>query len=109
MADTPLEQHYAQLWQAALASFRQGHVAIDRCLNDKQNDRRRGFTLIIRPTPVVTRQFARFLADLAAVEPDQYYYRPGEFHVTVLSLFTATADYQPYFAQQAAYLCAVDR
>lgn len=109
MTDITLEHHYAQLWQAALQSFRQGNVAIDRFLADKQHDQRRGFTLIIRPAQEVAQQFSRFLTDLASVEPTQYFYRPSEFHITVLALFTATEHYQPYFAQQAAYVHAVKR
>lgn len=58
--------------------------------------------------PAVAQQFARVLADVASVAPNQYCYRPSEFHITVLSLFTATEDYQPYLTQAAAYVGAVD-
>ena len=109
MTDTALEQHYAQLWHGALHAWHHGTVALDPLLTQKQNDQRRGFTLILRPTPAMAHQFARFLAAVAAVEPSQYYYRPSEFHITVLSLFTATAAYQPYVAHQAAYLRAIDQ
>ncbi|HEY5910740.1 MAG TPA: 2'-5' RNA ligase family protein [Verrucomicrobiae bacterium] len=51
---------------------------------------------------------AAFLSRLRRLEPDQYYYTASEVHITVLSLFTATIDHGPFFAQRARYVSAAD-
>jgi 2'-5' RNA ligase len=51
---------------------------------------------------------ALFVRELRRFEPDQYYYHASELHLTVLSLFTATVDCEPYFAQRDKYVAAVD-
>jgi 2'-5' RNA ligase len=106
---TPLAQHYDRLWRSAVASFERGQVRLDPHLPDKQGDARRGYTLMIRPAPGVARRIEAFLAEFDAREPGQYLYRPTEFHVTLLSLFTATEGYQPYFERREAYIGAVER
>jgi 2'-5' RNA ligase len=106
---TPLAQHYDRLWRSAVASFEGGQVRLDPQLPDQQVDARRGYTLMIRPAPGVARRIEAFLAEFEAREPGQYLYRPTEFHVTLLSLFTATEHYQPYFDRRGAYIGAVDR
>jgi 2'-5' RNA ligase len=108
-SQTTLAQHYDSLWRSAVAAFEGGRVQLDPHLPGKQGDARRGYTLMIRPAPEVARRIDAFLAEFDAREPDQYLYRPTEFHVTLLSLFTATEDYQPYFERREAYIRAVDR
>jgi 2'-5' RNA ligase len=51
---------------------------------------------------------AAFLRELRDLEPEQHYYTPSEFHLTVLSLFTATVNHKPFFAQAEQYVSAVD-
>jgi 2'-5' RNA ligase len=106
---TPLVQHYDSLWRSAVAAFEAGQVRLDPHLPHKQGDARRGYTLMIRPAPDIARRIAAFLSEFDAREPGQYLYRLAEFHVTLLSLFTATEGYQPYFERRAAYIGAVDR
>jgi 2'-5' RNA ligase len=65
-------------------------------------------TVIARPSPKVQHSVALFLRELRRLEPDQYYYDASEFHLTVLSLFTARVDCEPYFAQQDKYVAAVE-
>ena len=64
--------------------------------------------MIARPPPAVWRQVALFLSELRRLEPDQYYYSPSEFHLTILSLFTATDNFLPFFEQKERYIAAVD-
>lgn len=108
MNSAALEQQYQHLWQNAMQSFHQNRIQTDENLLDKQNDLRRGMTLIIRPSQTVAQQISLFLAELAVAEPNQYFYYSNEFHLTLLSLFTATQNYQPYYAKQSAYPRAVD-
>jgi 2'-5' RNA ligase len=105
---TPLlAQRYDALWQQALAAFAAGQVETDSQLERRLADERRGMTLLIRPAAPVAERVADFLREVAALEPAQHYYRPEELHVTALSLFTATAQWQPFFARQDEYRAAV--
>ena len=109
MGAMALEQHYQLLWKNAAESFEQNQIQIDENLLNKQNDLRRGMTLLIRPNQAVIRCISLFLSDLANAEPNQYFYNSTEFHITLLSLFTATENYQPYYDKQSSYLRAVDK
>lgn len=109
MNDAVLEEHYQCLWRNAIESFKSGRVEIDANLLSKRGDLRRGMTLVIRPHQRVVRQISLLLSELAAVEPNQYFYGSSEFHITLLSLFTATENYQPYYDKQSSYLRAVDK
>ena len=83
-------QIYERLWQEAAQAFASGRPAIDPYLLDKASDPRRGLSLLLRPEPAVQRSIHAFLGELAGVAPGQYFYRPEEFHVTVLSIVPGT-------------------
>lgn len=103
-----LRQRYDALWSAAADKIRTGEVDLDPVLESRTPDARRGFTLLARPSTAVRRGVAEFVRELRRLEPDQHYYAPSELHVTVLSLFTATVDHGPFFAQTDRYISAVD-
>ncbi len=106
-ADPSLSQLYDSLWEDAQDYFVRGRVEIDPHLADRAGDRRRGLTVLARPSPPVTAQFSAFIQELVQIAPDQYFYQPGEFHVTILSLFTATENFEPYYARIPTYLAAL--
>ena len=81
---------YEELWNDAVAAFERGEPQIDPHLSNKANDLRRGVTLIARSAPSVRDAVAAFMKCLAAVCPAQYFYRPDELHVTVLSIISGT-------------------
>jgi 2'-5' RNA ligase len=103
-----LRKHYDQLWSIALGRIRAGRTELDPILQTGAIDRRRGLTVVARPSQPVQHSVALFVRELRRLEPDQYYYHPSEFHLTVLSLFTATVNCEPYFALQDKYVAAVD-
>jgi 2'-5' RNA ligase len=103
-----LRTRYDRFWSEAIGRIRVGKVELDPVLAAREPDRRRGLTLIARPSLAVRQRVAAFLSELRRLEPDQYYYTASEFHVTVLSLFTATVDHEPFFAQREHYVSAVD-
>jgi 2'-5' RNA ligase len=99
---------YDSLWRKAIDHFNDtGQVWVDPHLADKRGDRRLGLSVIGRPSPDVVGEFSALLRELVSVAPNQYFYRPDEFHITVLSLFTATEAFEPHFAQSPQYLAAV--
>jgi len=103
-----LRKRYDQLWLRAFARIRTGKIDRDPVLEARTPDRRRGCTVIVRPSAAVKKSVALFLRELRRLEPDQYYYAVSEFHITVLSLFTATVDFEPFAVQKERYIQAVD-
>jgi 2'-5' RNA ligase len=99
---------YDQLWQRAATAFAAQTPSIDPHLAAKDQDRRRGATLLIRPEGAVAQRIAAVLDELRLIDPRQYFYRPDELHVTLLSLFTGTENPQPYLAQLDTYRRAID-
>lgn len=105
---TRLRARYDRLWSEAIGRIRAGGVETDSVLAAGTPDRRRGLSLIARPSPSVRRRVAAFLDGLREIEPEQHYYAPSELHVTVLSLFTATVDHAPLLARTVRYASAAD-
>jgi len=103
-----LRSRYDQLWSGAIGRIRAGKIEVDPVLQTLVPDQRRCLTVIARPSPTVRQRVATFLRELRRLEPGQYYYIPSEFHVTLLSLFTATVNFEPFFAQRERYFSAVD-
>lgn len=94
---------YNSLWQDAVNYFANGNVQTDPHLLDLQNDRRRGFTIILRLSQEIIQQFSRLVETLKSIDNEQYYYLPNQFHVTVLTLFTATENPDPFFEKIPKY------
>jgi 2'-5' RNA ligase len=92
-------QIYDKLWNDAVSAFERGEPQIDSYLSDKANDLRRGVTIIFRPSPSVGDAVVHFIRQLAGICPDQYFYRPEELHVTVLSIISGTEFWQREFGR----------
>lgn len=105
---TELREFYDQLWQEAIGYFQSGRVQPDPFLLDRQNDKRRGLSVIARLSQEAIGQIQKMLDELKSIDPEQYYYQSNELHITVLSLFTATENYEPYMAHYSEYLSAVN-
>ena len=97
------QQVYDRLWAEASASLATGIVKVDPHLQQLEGDRRRGISLIARPGPEVSQRFSALLDLIRQQEPDQYFYRPGEFHVTVMTLISASAQFDLAQAAVATY------
>ncbi len=78
-------------------------MELDRHLPGKAQDARRGLSLAVRPSPAVRNSIHGFLRQLAAAAPGQYFYRPEEFHVTVLSLIPGSEAWRERIHHLAAY------
>jgi 2'-5' RNA ligase len=99
--------HYDRLWEEAAPLVRTGGAAIDPWLSRPAEDARRGITLLVRPAATVTSSLSALVEQLRSLEPEQRYQPAPDLHHTVLSLFTATADYAPYMAHLPAHRDAV--
>lgn len=87
------QQVYDRLWAEATASLAGGTVKVDPHLQQLEGDRRRGISLIARPGREVSQQFSAMIDSIRQHEPDQYFYRPGDFHVTVMTLISAAVQF----------------
>ena len=103
-----LNNRYQQLWDAAFEPVCQGDIIIDPLLARREVDLRQCLTVLVRPSMAVQATVAAFLQELRVFEPGQYYYKAEELHVTVLSLFTATLEYEKKFRHYDRYLEAVN-
>jgi 2'-5' RNA ligase len=100
-----LRTHYDAMWDRAWPDVARGDVERDRHLAGGL-DPRRGLTLIARPDPALAARFAAVQDALIAADPHQYRQPLPDLHMTVLSLFTVTADYAPHLARRADYVAA---
>ena len=98
-----VRQIYDRLWAETIERFAAGEVQLDRYLSRRDADRRTGITLIARPDPNTIARFSGLVSDLKALEPDQYFYRPEELHVTVMTLVTGSETFDLQKAPIAAY------
>ncbi len=91
---TGAQKIYERLWHEAALAFEAGRTRIDPQLPDKIGDPRRGVTLLLRPNQAVQHSINAFLGKLAEAAPGQYFYRPEEFHVTVLAIIPGSEHWQ---------------
>jgi 2'-5' RNA ligase len=106
---TETQQIYERLWQKAALAFEAGRPGIDPQLPDKTNDSRRGLTLLLRPNRAVQRSINAFLGKLADAAPGQYFYRPEEFHVTVLAIIPGSERWRDKIRHLAACRSMVNK
>jgi 2'-5' RNA ligase len=103
-----LHTFYDRMWTASIGKIRAGETELDRVLESGLPDARRGLSVIARPSAFVRRRVAAFLGELRRLEPGQHYYAPAQLHITVLSLFAATTEHEPYFTRIGEYIAVVD-
>ena len=105
-APTDLRRHYHAMWDRAWPAVSSGDVDCDPHLAGGL-DPRRGMSLIIRPDAALAGRFTDVQQKLTDAAPRQYRQPRADLHMTVLSLFTVTADYAPHLARRAEYAAAV--
>ena len=81
-----LSVHYTNLYHDAVNKIKTDTYETDRLMDVP--DRRFGLTLITHPAFSVRNNIQQFLDELKVAEPDQYYYRDSDIHVTILSIIS---------------------
>ncbi|MCX2493343.1 2'-5' RNA ligase family protein [Pedobacter sp. PF22-3] len=82
-----LAEHYNKLYRDSIAKIANGNYEIDRLI-DSDADNRFGITLVIRPDAETNHKIQQFLAEVKAIEPDQYYYQNADIHITLMSVIS---------------------
>lgn len=87
-----LHEHYNKLFLEFLNSLKSSNVDVDENLYSN-SDKRFGITLIIVPPENIKQNIQRFLNELKIVEPEQYYYRSSDIHITVMSVISCYENF----------------
>ena len=103
-----LDNFYDQLWIKALASFEKQEFELDPLI-DSKSDFRRGLTLMIRPDEETKKNISVFLNELKAVDPNQYYYPPSDFHITVMSIISCYQGFSLDMVSIDKYLNIIEK
>jgi len=88
-----LAEHYDKLYTESAAKITAGNYEIDHLIDDEK-DQRFGITLVIRPDQNTKMNIQRFLTEVKAIEPDQYYYQDSDIHITVMSIISCYAGFE---------------
>ncbi len=87
-----LKKHYDTLYKESMEKIVADNYHIDTQI-DSPLDQRFGLTLIIRPDFQTKNTIQRFLNELKAIDPDQYYYPNSDIHITVMSIISCYDDF----------------
>lgn len=101
-------QTYERLWNESVSAFELNKLEFDRHLPDKNQDLRRGLSLALRPCQTVQNAVTELQRQLAEAAPGQYFYRPEEFHVTVLSIIPGSESWGDKIHHLTAYQSIID-
>ncbi|MFD2969603.1 2'-5' RNA ligase family protein [Sphingobacterium bambusae] len=105
---TDLGAHYERMYTQAWESFTHDSYEIDETIHDP-NDTRYGITLVIRPSAAVKEKIDFMLAELAQVEPNQYYYPPSDIHITLMSIISCYPEFQLESIQVEEYVSLIKK
>ena len=82
-----LKDHYNKLYEDSIQKIRSDSYQVDKLI-DSTNDKRFGITLLFRPDSSIKASIQKFLSKIKSIEPNQYFYRDSDLHVTVMSIIS---------------------
>jgi len=82
-----LREQYNNLYQDSIRKIKSDYYVVDNLI-DSDNDKRFGITLLLRPDNLVKTNIQKFLSVIRSIEPNQYFYRDSDMHVTVMSIIS---------------------
>ncbi len=88
-----LIEHYNKLYSDSLPRIKSDSYVVDELI-DSPTDNRFGITLLSRPDNAIKTEIQKFLDKIRAIEPQQYFYRNSDLHVTVLSIISCYNGFQ---------------
>ncbi|WNH09374.1 mutarotase [Thalassobellus suaedae] len=80
-----LKEHYNNLYTESIKKITHDNYQIDDLI-DASLDQRFGITLLIRPSIKIKNEIQKFLNQLKLIDPNQYYYKNSDIHITVMSI-----------------------
>ncbi len=100
---------FEQIWRDARPSLLINAPGIDKNLLDLKSDDRRGISLIARLSEDATKLLMRVQDQLKKVASEQHYYKPNQYHITILTLISANQPLQLSKQQQDQYVQILSR
>jgi 2'-5' RNA ligase len=95
---------YDSLWQRSIESFRGNKFQLDDHLNNREQDHRRGLTIIGRLGCETVTKLSDFLTESKLIEPNQHYYERDDIHITILSIITCFDGFNIESIDREAYI-----
>lgn len=89
-----IREIYDSLWNKSIEKFGTGEFELDPVLDLREQDHRRGITLIGRPDNHVADNLLGFLKECRVLEPYQHYYDRTDLHMTVLSIISCYQGFE---------------
>lgn len=89
-----LEALYSKINSEGREAIQNSQEKIDLFLNNLEQDRRFGLTLLIKIPKKITGSFRRIEEEIQKVEPEQYFYPETDLHLTVVDLVSASAGFK---------------
>lgn len=82
-----LQEYYNKLYHDSIQKIQSDSYQVDKLI-DSENDNRFGITLLLRPDSNVKTNIQKFLSEIRSIEPNQYFCRDSDLHVTVMSIIS---------------------
>ncbi|HSI77637.1 MAG TPA: hypothetical protein VK957_17190 [Lunatimonas sp.] len=98
-----LQQHYDTLHHQALDKIQSTGFEFDPLIDD-ESDTRRGLTLLFRPEKQVLYKIRGFLREVSGLEPDHYFYRNADIHITVMPIISCYDGFSLDSVDPQAYI-----
>lgn len=99
-----MKRIYDSLWEESTKKFKDNKFELDCHLNNKEEDKRRGITLIARLESKVIAKILDFLNECKLIEPNQHYYDNSDIHITILSIVTCFDGFNIESIRKEAYV-----
>ncbi len=87
-----LIDHYNSLWLQSKNEILNNKYQVDNFLN-KPFDTRRGITLLARLEFKVLNKIIKFIEKCKTIEPDQYFYKNSDIHITILTIISCYENF----------------
>jgi len=88
-----LQEHYNNLYKESIKKIMDDTYEVDKLINSPL-DKRFGITLLTRPSEAVKNNIQKFLNNVKTIEPNQYYYKNSDIHITVMSIISCYDGFQ---------------
>ncbi|RDC55493.1 mutarotase [Pedobacter chinensis] len=103
-----LAEHYNKLYTESITKISTGNYEIDHLIDD-QTDKRFGITLLIRPDESTKANIQQFLDKARAIDPNQYFYKNSDLHITVMSVISCYDGFDLADINTEEYIQLIDK
>ena len=98
-----IESHYNNLYNNSIKKIIADDYEVDDLI-DAALDNRFGITLLTRPSGKVKTNIQKFLEQLRSIEPNQYYYKNSDIHITIMSIISCYRGFKLNNLQLSEYI-----